>query len=162
MKKVVLACALAAVSLSSMAQIPLTEHGRYEVKLMKDGKERVVGVTALNAPVPFTYRSGQEVSEVSCIQSDQAVTMQSKPKFVGVALDISRRTDDPGQADVTVEDENLLNMEKVSEGDCASLIAKTDGLPSTKLAVRLPRDNETLNVPVDGGRYVLQITHRID
>lgn len=53
-------------------------------------------------------------------------------------------------------------MEKVSEGDCASLIAKTDGLPSTKLAVRLPRDNETLNVPVDGGRYVLQITHRID
>lgn len=160
MKKVVLACVLAALSLSSMAQTP--EHGHYEVTFLKDGQQLFTGGTSLNTPVPFMFRDGNEVGEVTCTVAGGMKSMKSEQKFIGRTVQIARRVDDPRRADVTVEDSHLLNMEKVSAGDCATLTAKTDGLSRTELAVQLPMGNETVNVPVDGGRYMVKITHRID
>jgi len=160
MKKIIFACALAAVSLSSMAEAP--GHGRYDVKFVKDGHEIFTGATSLNTPIPFLFRDGHEVGEVACTHSGGVTSLKSEQKFVGVAVQIARRLDDPRQADVELEDSHLLSMDKSSDGSCASLTAKTDGLPKTKLSVRLPVDHETVNVPVAGGHYILEITHRID
>ncbi|PNE59719.1 hypothetical protein A8H39_00805 [Paraburkholderia fungorum] len=160
MKKGFLACALAVVSLTSMAEAP--GYGHYDVKLLKDGREIFVGDTSLNTPVPLLYRDGHEVSEVACTHSSGMKSMKAEQRFIGVAVRVARRADDPRQAEVEIEDTHLLSMDKSSDGDCASLTAKTDGLPNTKLSVRLPVENETVNVPVSGGRYSLEITHRID
>ena len=160
MKKTVLVCLLAAVALPSIAEEP--GRGHYDVKFLKNGREILADDALLSTSIPFLFRDGHEVSEVTCIYSGGMKSMKSEQRFIGVVVRIARRVDDPRQADVQLEDTHLVRMDESSNGDCATLSAKTDGLQRTSLSVRLPADQETINVPVGGGEYILEIRHRID